>query len=299
MPHRATSLPSTTPVLQMLTEGRLDEALKAATDLLAETRSQAAEGDERDARICQALTLLGDVQRELQQVAEAEASYREGLQLAGERPDFLGERARLRMQLATLLDFNQREAEAAPIYEEAASDFEALTPPDDVTAAQLRNNLAMIYKGLGKFALAEQHYLRSLETIELRMGRDSEAVASVYNNLGSLYYTAGFAEEALKMFKEGLSIREKILGENHPDIAQSLSNIATARHELGDNMSALLDFERALRILEANLAEKAESYETVGGDYIALLQALDQDRRAEAFQKRMQKVLAQASSSQN
>lgn len=292
MPDRAPPPTSTQPVHSLLSEGRHDEALKAATAALVEARQSSTEGDERDARICQALQALGDVQREMTQISAAEASYREGLELAGDRPDLLGERARLRMQLATLLDFNEREAEAAPIYEQAAADFEALTPPEDVTAAQLRNNLAMIYKGLGKFALAEQHYLRSLETIELRMGRESEAVASVYNNLGSLYYTAGFADEALKMFKEGLAIREKILGPDHTDVAQSLSNIATARHEVGDNMSALLDFERALRILEANVKEKASSYEAVGGDYIALLEALHQERRAEAFQKRMHKVLA-------
>ncbi|MES2597121.1 MAG: tetratricopeptide repeat protein [Verrucomicrobiota bacterium] len=292
MPDRANNPSPTAQVQSLLAEGKHDEALKAATAALVEAREHSNEGDERNAMLCQALHILGDVQREMHQIVGAEASYREGLELAGDRPDLLGERARLRMQLATLLDFNEREADAAPVYEQAAADFEALTPPDDVTAAQLRNNLAMIYKGLGKFALAEQHYLRSLEVIELRMGRESEAVASVYNNLGSLYYTAGFADEALKMFKEGLVIREKMLGPDHTDVAQSLSNIATARHELGDNMSALLDFERALRILEASVKEKASSYEAVGGDYIALLEALNQERRAEAFQKRMQKVLA-------
>jgi len=288
VPDRPTD---TQPVHSLLAEGKHDEALKTATAVLAAAR-QTGEGDASTARICQALQAKGDVQREIGQISEAEASYREGLDLAGEKPALIGERARLRMQLATLLDFNEREGDAAPIYELAANDFEALDPAEDLTAAQLRNNLAMIYKGLGKFALAEQHYLRSLETIELHAGRDSESVASVYNNLGSLYYTAGFSDEALKMFKEGLAIREKILGAEHPDVAQSLSNVATARHELGDNVSALLDFERALRILETNIQEKASSYEAVGGDYVSLLGALHQERKAEAFQKRMQKVLA-------
>lgn len=289
---RAPSPTSPQPVLNLLAEGRHDEAMKAATAALMEARNDSTEGDEHAAKLCQALQALGDVQRELNQIAEAEACYREGLELAGDRQDLSVERARLRMQLATLLDFNEREADAAPLYELAAADFEALSPPDDLTAAQLRNNLAMIYKGLGKFALAEQHYLRSLETIELRMGRNSESVASVYNNLGSLYYTAGFPDEAKKMFGEGLAIREKILGPDHPDVAQSLSNIATARHELGDNVSALLDFERALRILEGNIQEKTTSYEAVGSDYISLLEALNEDRRAEAFRKRRAKVLS-------
>ena len=40
----------------------------------------------------------------------------------------------MRTQLATLLDFSQREAEAAPLYEQAIADYEALTPPDEETA---------------------------------------------------------------------------------------------------------------------------------------------------------------------
>lgn len=138
------------------------------------------------------------------------------------------------MNLAALLDFSQREADAVPLYEQAIADLETVEPPDIETSGQLRNNLAMIYKGLGKFALAEQHYLRSLEQLEGLHGRDSEAVASVYNNLGSLYYTAGFPDQAREMFTDGLQIREKLLGDNHPDVAQSLSNLATACYELGD-----------------------------------------------------------------
>ena len=124
------------------------------------------------------------------------------------------------------------------------------------------------------------------------MGRDSEEVASVYNNFGSLYYTAGFPDQAMEMFSEGLSIRQKILGPDHPDVAQSLCNMATAKHELGENADALLDFEQSLRILELHIKSEAASYEAVGSDYVSLLQNLGDERKAAAFQKRMEKVLA-------
>ena len=45
-------------------------------------------------------------------------------------------------------------------------------------------------------------------------------------------------------------------------------------------------------ILEASIPEKTSSYEAVGSDYIALLEALNEDRRADAFRKRRSKVLA-------
>ena len=57
---------------------------------------------------------------------------------------------------------------------------------------------------MDKFALAEQHYLRALETLENKRGRKSESVACVFNNLGSLYYAAGFPDQAKEMFELSL-----------------------------------------------------------------------------------------------
>lgn len=280
------------PATSLLADGRLDEALTAATAILTDLRQEAESDASAWPKVFAALQVLGDVQRELGDVYGAEGTYGEALDIAGKQPISQSWTARTRTQLATLLDFSQREALAAPLYEQAITDYETLTPPDDLSAAQIRNNLAMIYKGLGKYALAEQHYLRSLEALEQAVGRDSEEVASVYNNLGSLYYTAGFPDQAKEMFSEALAIREKILGPDHPDLAQSLCNIATAKHELGDNPAALLDFEQSLRILELHIKEEVVSYEAVGRDYISLLEALGDERKATAFQKRMEKMIA-------
>ncbi len=279
------------PAITLLNSGKPDEALRSAAESLNSARQQAEDDDKASEQVFSALGVLGDVQREIGEAEAAEASYREALELAAKHSIAPLRLARVRTQLATLLDFSQRETLAAPLYEQAISDYEALNP-DDLSAAQIRNNLAMIYKGLGKYALAEQHYLRSLEIIELQMGRDSEEVASVYNNLGSLYYTAGFPDQAKEMFAEGLGIRQKMLGADHPDVAQSLCNIATAKHELGENEAALLDFEQSLRILELHIKNEASSYEAVGRDYISLVESLGQEKKASAFQKRMEKMLA-------
>ena len=265
----------------------LEDALHTATLVVTDLREEADA-----AKLFAALQVLGDVQRETGEVAAAEASYNEALDIAANGSISTEQKARLRTQLATLFDFSEREALAVPLYEQAIMDYEAVTPPDDFSAAQLRNNLAMIYKGLGKYALAEQHYLCCLEAMEQALGRDSEEVGSVYNNLGSLYYTAGFPDQAKEMFAEGLAIRQKILGADHRDVAQSLCNIATAKHELGENTAAMLDFEQSLRILELQIKDEARSYEAVGQDYVALLENQGEDRKAAAFKKRMEKVLA-------
>jgi tetratricopeptide (TPR) repeat protein len=278
--------------LSLLQEGRLDEALQAAMTAVATARQSIEEEPDQLPHLFEALQILGDVEREVGDIAAAEASYGEALDISLRAQVPIASLAQVRTKLATLLDFSQRENDAIPLYEQAISDHEAMQPPEIEVAAQLRNNLAMIYKGIGKYALAEQHYLRSLETLEQVNGRNSEAVASVYNNLGSLYYTAGFPDQAKEMFSEGLEIRLKLLGPDDPDVAQSYCNLATAAHELGDNAASMQHFEASLRILERHVNEEAASYEAVATDYIALLESLGEERKAAAVKKRLDKVLA-------
>lgn len=242
--------------------------------------------------LMRALQALGDLQRDSGGIVEAEACYREALDVSTRLQVPADTVADARTSLATLLDFNGREEESLAIYEEAIQNHENLGGENEEVGAQLRNNVAMTYKGMGKYALAEQHYLRSLETLENRRGRKSESVACVYNNLGSLYYAAGFPDQAKEMFEDALSIRLEVLGDRHRDVAQSLCNLATACHELKDNTTAQANFEKSLSILEAQLPAEAASYENVGLDYISMLEILGEDTKAAAFKKRMEKALA-------
>jgi tetratricopeptide (TPR) repeat protein len=276
----------------LLEEGRVEAALEVAQTALSAERQSAEDSGSVGPGLIKALEQLGLLQRELGDVAQSEAALCEALELAMANGESLGRQAALRTNLATLLDFSQREADAVPLYEQAIADYEAMEPAEAEVAAQLRNNLAMIYKGLGKFAMAEQHYLKALEVLEAVKGSQSEDVAAVYNNLGGLYYTAGFAEQAKDMFTEGMKTRVALLGPNHVDVAQSHSNLATVCHELGDSSHAIDHFEQSLRILEAHIKDEAASFEAVGSDYAAMLELLGEDRRAAALRKRLQKTLA-------
>lgn len=268
-----------------------ESALQAAQALVESQRAAVKEFPGKAPALVRALHALGHLQREAGDVGGAEATYREALEVGSslEMPaDIIAD---VRTSLATLLDFNGREAESLPFYEDAISNHEALGGENLEVAAQLRNNLAITYKSMGKFALAEQHYLRSLETLENRRGRESESVACVFNNLGSLYYAAGFPDQAKEMFEDGLKIRVAVLGDKHRDVAQSLCNLGTACHELGDFAAAQLHMEKSLAILEAQLPGEAASFEATGQDYVALLEAQGETAKADAFQKKMNKVL--------
>ncbi len=269
-----------------------ESVIQAARQAVETQRAAVKEFPGKAPGLVRALLTLGDALRDAGDVAGAEAAYLDALE-AGKELEMPAEAmASARTSLATLLDFNGREAESLPYYEEAISNHEALGGDNLEVAAQLRNNLAMTYKCMDKFALAEQHYLRALETLENKRGRRSESVACVFNNLGSLYYAAGFPDQAKEMFEDGLQIRIEVLGENHRDVAQSLCNLATACHELKDNDAAQEHFERSLSILEAQLPEEARSYEAIGLDYVAMLDILGEEVKAAGLKKRMEKVLA-------
>ena len=269
-----------------------DSAISAARAAVESERAAVKEYPGKAPGLVRALQALGDALREAGDIAGAEVSYREALEAGAKLEMPADVIANVRTNLATLLDFNGRETESLPYYEEAISNHEALGGENLEVAAQLRNNLAMTYKCLGKFALAEQHYLRALETLENKRGRSSESVACVFNNLGSLYYAAGFPDQAKEMFEDGLKIRIEVLGSKHRDVAQSYCNLATACHELAENIAAQQHFETSLSILEAQLPKEASSYEAIGQDYVAMLNILSEEGKAIAFQKRQEKALA-------
>ncbi|OAI58104.1 hypothetical protein AYO49_05765 [Verrucomicrobiaceae bacterium SCGC AG-212-N21] len=275
----------------LLAEGRFDEAIIAANVELADARRESEEDKAWLPALVNALETLAEIHRQTGDFEKSESLYQEAIE-TGEACDAPTEqKARLRSGLATLYDFNQREEQAIPHYEAAIAAYEGMTPRRDEESAQLRNNLAMIYKSLKRYPLAEQHYLMALETLEKAYGRINERVAAVFNNLGSLYYTAGFPEQAKEMHLEALDVRIQIFGADHPEVAQSYCNLATACYELQDVTATQQNYEKSLRIYEQNLEECADSYEEVALDYIAVLEEMGEDRKADGIRKRVAKVL--------
>lgn len=288
----STSIPqSHASAAHLLAEGRYDEALRSANTELADARREADDDKGQLPGLVNALETMGEIHRQLGDFDKSESLYQEAIETAEPLDISVEQKARLRTSLATLYDFNQREEQAIPHYEAAIAAYESMTPPRDEESAQIRNNLAMIYKSLRRYPLAEQHYLMALETLEKVHGRTNERVAAVFNNLGSLYYTAGFAEQAKEMHLEALDVRIHVFGPDHPEVAQSYCNLATACYELQDAVATQQNYEKSLRIYEQNLEECADSYEEVALDYIAVLEELGEDKKAESIRKRIAKVL--------
>jgi tetratricopeptide (TPR) repeat protein len=100
-----------------------------------------------------------------------------------------------------------------------------LGPEHPDTATSL-NNLAMLYRSLGRYGEAELLLRRSLAIREKALGPEHPDTATSLNNLASLHRSQGRYGEAEPLYKRSLAIREKALGPEHTDTATSLNNLA-------------------------------------------------------------------------
>ncbi len=120
------------------------------------------------------------------------------------------------------------------------------------TATSL-NNLADLYRVMGRCREAEPLLVRSLSIWEQQLGADHPQTAMSLNNLAALYYAMGRYAEAEPLFVRSLAIREQQLGADHPDTATSLNNLAELYRETGCYSEAESLLVRSLAIIEQQL----------------------------------------------
>jgi CHAT domain-containing protein/tetratricopeptide (TPR) repeat protein len=88
------------------------------------------------------------------------------------------------------------------------------------------NDLALVYRGQGRYGEAEGLNERALAILEKALGASHARVGQTLNNLGNVYRDQGKYVEAEEFLKRALAIREKALGTSHPRVAVSLINLA-------------------------------------------------------------------------
>lgn len=95
--------------------------------------------------------------------------------------------------------------------------------PDTATSL---NNLAGLYRSMGRYGEAEPLYVRSLAIREAQLGADHPATATSLNNLAELSRSMGRYGEAEPLYVRSLEISEAQLRPDHPDTAISWHNFA-------------------------------------------------------------------------
>ena len=120
------------------------------------------------------------------------------------------------------------------------------------TATSL-NNLAELYRAMGRYREAEPLLLRSLSIWEQQLGAHHPHTAQSLNNLAALYYEIGGYAKAEPLLLRALAIWEQQLGAHHPHTAQSLNNLAELYCAMGRYLEAEPLLLRSLAILQQQL----------------------------------------------
>ncbi|MEG4166630.1 MULTISPECIES: tetratricopeptide repeat protein [unclassified Microcoleus] len=115
------------------------------------------------------------------------------------------------------------------------------------------NNLAALYKAIGRYPEAEPLCMRSLWIWEQQLGVDHPHTATSLNNLAALYESMGRYPEAEPLYVRSLWIWEQQLGVDHPHTAQSLNNLAGLYRAMGRYSEAEPLCVRSLAIREQQL----------------------------------------------
>jgi tetratricopeptide (TPR) repeat protein len=101
------------------------------------------------------------------------------------------------------------------------------------------NNLAVLYRGKGRYAESERLYLKTLEIQKRVLGEEHRSTLGTITNLDNLYYSMGRHEDAAPMFETSLPIKRRVLGMQHPWTGFAMRGLAATYEALERPENAL------------------------------------------------------------
>jgi tetratricopeptide (TPR) repeat protein len=132
-----------------------------------------------------------------------------------------------------------------PLYHRILNIMEQQLGPNHPDIAQSLNNLALLYRKLGKYSQAEPLYRRALSISERQLGPNHPDTAQILNNLALLYRKQGNYEQAEPLYKRALSISEQQFGPNHPRTQKLRKNYLLLLRTMGLSLGEMdIDMQR-------------------------------------------------------
>ena len=261
------------PQLESVRRDLLDRALAFYRDFLTARVGDASARLETG----RALARLGDIREQLGQYVQAEANYREALDLLGKataNPETARVIARTRVNLGILLKKSNRYAESEKLLREGLKDRLTLVAahPDD---ADEKRGLSLARYQLGTLlarlkerskedealyleAIAEQDALTKLPTATVE---DRRELARYLNNLGILQ-SGSRRDDAARTFLKALAIQNEV----EPQSATS-AGFRWQRARTWNNLAILFFNARKLDAAAANFKLARQAFEALAADF--------------------------------
>jgi serine/threonine protein kinase len=178
------------------------------------------------------------------------------------------------------VDRKGRSAAVIEGLDHAAERFESELREQPEVQATILDQIAAIYRGLGRPDRALPLREEALATRLRVLGESNLETATSLQNLGDLQVERWELAAAEPLLRRALAVREKLLGPEDPAVADSVHGLAVARHAAGGWPEAERLYRRALEIRERRLGDGPETATTL--IWLAQLLGADEGRYAEA-----------------
>ena len=216
------------------------------------------------------LSSSGISHRRLGHPAQAEAAYREALEiqrrLLGPQHPEVGT---LLNNLGTVMNVTNRYAEAESIHREALSVRERALGAEHPYVANSLLNLAVSVEGRGNPTAALPLYQRAATIVRGALGADHVRLAQVLRNWGVLLNNLERPAEGAPLLRDALRIRRASLGPMSRDVADAELALARTLRKLGERREAEQLLRQALatnlEVLGADSEDVAINRALLGG----------------------------------
>ena len=259
---------------------------KQLDDLLTAARSEAAilgEGHRWHAR---ALNLIGRAYTAQARYSEAEAAYRQALQidktvLGQHHPAYATDLD----DLASLYVAMGHNEQADGLYQQALTIEKETVGENDPLYATTLCNLGDLYRYMGRYRQAEPLYQHSLSVRKRTLGETHPDYARSLDRLAALYDSMGRYSQAEPLYKQAIAIRKQALGEQTADYARSLNNLALLYKEMARYKESEALYQQAMAIRKNVFGDQHRTYASSLDDLAQLYQAMGRYAESEQLYK--------------
>jgi tetratricopeptide (TPR) repeat protein len=136
---------------------------------------------------------------------------------------------------------------------------------DHLFTATNFNNLALLYREIGRYSDAEKLHLKALQVQVKLLGGEDFAVAVSLNNLAGIYHAQGNYNKAEQFHLRALELRLKFLDELRQNLELELSpssNLHSQIHSTGLHIAASLNGLAALYVPQERYDEAEDFYQS-------------------------------------
>lgn len=143
---------------------------------------------------------------------------------------------------------------------------------DNIGYGASLNNLAVLYKDMGKYNESETLFKNAHELIKKANGEKSNPYAIVLNNEAMLFQTIGRYEQAESLLNKALAIADNNMKEKSPNYIRLYVNLALLYQLMGDLDKAEKIYMQALVLQEKRIGHKHPDYASLLRNLAALYQ---------------------------